>query len=470
MYYIDKWGFWLLVATATLQHLDFATAQQIPQQLLFVSHTLNDADAVCNDGSPAVMFFRNCSANWDRKPGGPDFCNVSNRVFTIVYHNGDRSFIEPGAGDANYGARGAATGTTANIVQLSGAYCYNEASCLQRERNLTTSIGLPTSVFVDGIVLPYAEANPNLYKSADVIVPYCSSDLWLGNGNTTFQGQKWEFRGAAIVRAVIRALFNDLPSGQSTLATADTILIVGHAGVMSQLDSIVQYIEEGRAQTPNASAAVSIAALCDACSLVDVPVPAPPLPVSERSRTATLCTTDANCPPRIALATAWSFWSPSQFVVGSSCNNRSEPWLCLLAPALVSHLSRPNASVPALIQQQQFDAVQLASYGVWPLNSSASIQWAERVFAPAVLEAVASAPYTFLPACSLPSQLTLSPAYYHTTVRTVDAYNFTLQDAFSVAVPTFLDAIAPGGGGSASYGIFADNCSTLECNGSGCRV
>jgi hypothetical protein len=30
--------------------------------------------AVCNDGTPAAYYVRNCTANGDRKPGDPDFC------------------------------------------------------------------------------------------------------------------------------------------------------------------------------------------------------------------------------------------------------------------------------------------------------------------------------------------------------------------------------------------------------------
>ena len=58
-----------------------------PAALLLHPLPLRSPFATCNDGSPATIYFRNCSANWDSK--GPDYCaNITNR-WLIVFAGGD---------------------------------------------------------------------------------------------------------------------------------------------------------------------------------------------------------------------------------------------------------------------------------------------------------------------------------------------------------------------------------------------
>ncbi len=72
-----------------------AAAAPIPAMLLMDQHTLPSsatAGAVtCNDRSPARYYYRNCSANWDRHAGDPDFCakgtvdGVAERIWFISF-------------------------------------------------------------------------------------------------------------------------------------------------------------------------------------------------------------------------------------------------------------------------------------------------------------------------------------------------------------------------------------------------
>ena len=136
------------------------------------------AAAKCNDGSAAAYYYRNCSANWDRKAGAPDFCEkgtaegVREVVWEIVFAQTDVAAAADATGNAGW--------------------CSSAAECAARKvsaANLTSSAGLPATLFPSGLLSGFAEQNPNLYKAVSVIVPYCSSDLWLGDAG--------EFRGCA---------------------------------------------------------------------------------------------------------------------------------------------------------------------------------------------------------------------------------------------------------------------------------
>jgi hypothetical protein len=100
-------------------------------------------------------------------------------------------------------------------------YCYDEPTCKARAKQfpvLTTSTTQNASTVIDGLLQPFPESNPNFYKSHGVFVPYCSSDFWLGNSTAKFTGvngkkSNFEFRGAAIMQAVMEDLLNIAPSG-----------------------------------------------------------------------------------------------------------------------------------------------------------------------------------------------------------------------------------------------------------------
>lgn len=217
-------------------------------------------NAVCNDGSPAVFYYRGCNETYYKGDlGGCDPEGVS--IWSIVF------------------------GSAAE-------YCYDEASCKARAKHfplLTTSTTQNASTVIDGLVgrknrqfpvfhvcpfylfdsqlQPFPESNPNFYKSHGVFVPYCSSDFWLGNTSATFVdstdgthgmnggGKKtnFEFRGAAIMKAVMEDLLDLAPSGHDDdgetehkyrypVRNASYLLLTGGPGVAAQADTIVKML------------------------------------------------------------------------------------------------------------------------------------------------------------------------------------------------------------------------------------
>lgn len=152
--------------------------------------------AVCNDGSPAIYYFR----------------------------------------------KGSGTGTKNWVIFLSGGgFCYSVDSCNARKISspgLMTSLGKPATFTAHGILSDSAISNPDFYNANHVAIPYCSSDLWSGNREKSQATGGHEFRGRRIVRAVIQDLKNRVVS--PNLSTANRVLFTGTSaggvGVMIHAD------------------------------------------------------------------------------------------------------------------------------------------------------------------------------------------------------------------------------------------
>jgi len=172
-----------VVTATTVVGAGATTAADSPQQQLF--HLRRVAGATCADGSPFLMYARNCSANWDAKPG-EDYCGGSQEgTALIVFMSGSASELPLGNG----------TGPLPRAA-VEGAYCYDEASCSARAAacpNCTTSALLPqlggaaahnrTALLTAGMASPFAEVNPNLYKSpAFIALISCSRALACAQG------------------------------------------------------------------------------------------------------------------------------------------------------------------------------------------------------------------------------------------------------------------------------------------------
>lgn len=178
----------LLFATVT-------TIESAPLKRFTVRDAAN-RQAVCNDGTPAVYYFR---------PG--------------------------------FGAR-------ANqwmIFLAGGGLCYSAENCAQRwaERpDLMTSNGKPATLVLQGLLSDVQSSNPDFYNMNHVVVPYCSSDLWSGNREASTTTGNFEFRGLRIVQAIVADLKNR-PSG-AKLSSASKVLLSGTSaggiGVMVHLD------------------------------------------------------------------------------------------------------------------------------------------------------------------------------------------------------------------------------------------
>lgn len=154
--------------------------------------------AVCNDGSPAIYYFR---------PGS------GNRTNTwLIYLGG-------------------------------GGFCYSAQSCNQRmitDPQLMSSNGYPSSLDIKGILSTVAAENPDFFNANHVVIPYLSSDFWSGNRPASQVNGGHQFRGIRIFRAIINDLQNQIVPGQPNLFSARKILLAGTSaggiGVMVHLD------------------------------------------------------------------------------------------------------------------------------------------------------------------------------------------------------------------------------------------
>ncbi len=149
--------------------------------------------AVCNDGSPAVYYFR----------------------------------------------QGKGSGSNNWVIFLSGGgLCYSVESCNERKINspeLMSSKGYPSTFVGNGVLSDLAANNPDFFNANQVAIPYCSSDLWSGDREKSNATGEYEFRGIKIVRIIVNELRNT-----KGLSSANRILFSGTSaggiGVMVHLD------------------------------------------------------------------------------------------------------------------------------------------------------------------------------------------------------------------------------------------
>lgn len=405
-----------------------------PAQVLNVTYL---EGPVCNDGTQQAVYYRPCSANWDRKNPNDDFCaNITQRWIVV---------FESGAG-----------------------YCYSPNSCASRDQNATSSSVMKAQAFLGGMLEPFAEANPNLYKASAVFVPSCTSDLFSGDSEAG-AGTPFQFRGRAVVDAVLQRFLSDPAiDAPARLVDADEVLIVGPAGVMARIESLAQTIQEAASQaSPPGNPSLRVFGMLDGGML---PGTLQPFNVS-----AADCTTDANCPPALALrAAAPLWWGPNATASEWMpwCPFAADPeqaYKCLLAETLLPYLANASVTTPVLVQQQQFDGSLLRAFGAWPgaqRNGTAEAAWATTVLATALLELLQTAPASFSAACEWPSSMAISEAFYRTLVRYEDAYNHTFVHPLLNAMGAFLDDPL------SRYGVYRDNCTAagVNCNPSGCAA
>ena len=317
-----------------LLFLHVTSAAALSQALYMTRHTLPLASGKCTAGGPAVFYARNCSANWDSH-SGVDYCpkgGPSDPIrYLIVFAGEDvRPLLDVSLSP-----------TPPHAWDGTGAFCYSAQSCSSRSPNLTSTAGLPPLAFPGGLLSPYAEVNPNNYKSPSAFIPYCSSDLWAGSTSSAAGGL--HFEGQRIALSVLAALAA-LPARASLLA-ADEVILVGPPGIAA----LPALAAAGGLLKPGAA----VTLVCDGCTLLPSPLPLPPSPPPP-------CATDADCPPHLSLPLAAQLWAmphPSQ-----ACHPALATWACLTVPAL---LAAPwgGGAARLLLVAQGGDARAAAAYG-----------------------------------------------------------------------------------------------------------
>jgi hypothetical protein len=416
---------------AALLLLVAGAAQKVPDALLFHRYDLN---AVCNDGSRAALYYRNCTGNWDRKPGqAEDFCEdpaslgVAGHRWLVLFDDG---------------------------LDRGGAFCYDERSCAARNKTLTSSTLVGESAFYAGATSPFPELNPNDYLASAVVVPGCTSDLFAGVGGKASVGSElWSFGGAAVVEAALRALYGDLLPHNA--ARADSMVLVGGPGVLARVDELAALLRQlKRSASGNASATLGVYAVCDGgCVLL----PELPAYLPERA----LCSRDDDCPPALALPALESF---AGGLMRPDWCDTMESWRCYTAPALL--MSWAAATTPVLLSAPQYDSAALRTYGA-DVAVPAALQWAQREYAPAARAIAAASKYAFSAACAR-STSAFSNAWFKTLVpkHETNPPHGAASISLSAALVRLISCSTQS---SECFGTSRDDCPQQEgCNPSGC--
>jgi hypothetical protein len=281
--------------------------------------------AVCNDGNPAVFYYRGCNNTYYRGDCLPQPCpgGCLNIPSQWVIHFG--------------------TSET--------PFCSDEKSCMQREKTqrfLVSPLQYNDTQNWDGLLQPYPESNPSFYKAHTVYVPYCSSDLWLGNATSEFG---FHFRGRNIVKAVIEDLLLRPETGQDddgetegklrfNFTGADQILMTGGPGLVAQSSFVNSLLPPRLKNKTNF--------VCDACVLLET---SPLVSVQQKP-----CVGVLDCPYNVSLKAAWNLWGAPNLSCKGSRGAVADPYSCLMMPQMLN-LVKDTA---VLFQHPFYD-------GMWPL-------------------------------------------------------------------------------------------------------
>jgi hypothetical protein len=155
--------------------------------------------AVCNDGSPAVYYWR---------PGQHD-----EQDKWIIWLRG-------------------------------GGGCNNSSDCQTRmvqNQSETSSNLAPDSQRPDGILSDDPTVNPDFYAWNHVMIHYCSSDTWTGDATQTEADWEIQFKGNRIVQSVIEDLH--LEQAQAVILAGSS---GGGTGAMHLLDRVAAQLPQVR--------------------------------------------------------------------------------------------------------------------------------------------------------------------------------------------------------------------------------
>jgi Pectinacetylesterase len=170
-------------------------------------HMVKDAvqrQAVCNDGTPAVYYFKRGS--------GTDVAHW------LIFFQG-------------------------------GGWCSSGITCTRRwstQHYLMTSQGAPTTLEAGGIFSTSTQENPDFVNFTQVYIKYCSSDMYSGNGEQQVNGMQMQFRGNKIVAAILADLQDPTAIPSPNLKNATQVIVGGSSagsyGAASNMDWIASQL------------------------------------------------------------------------------------------------------------------------------------------------------------------------------------------------------------------------------------
>lgn len=329
-----------------------------------------------------------------------DFCNESLATWLIVFGDGHED-----------------------------GWCWDVDSCAARalaSPQLVSSDGLPQVFSRDGenwtdgvgAFSKGGEVNQNFYKSYAVYVPHCSSDLFLGECSADAPGDA-QFCGRSIAEAVVRQLLPEMAT-----YGVDEVVLVGGAGVMTYASSLRDILPQ----------TATVSAVCDGCVLFDDLAPLTEPPTCED---AFSCTPDRTLPAGVDL------W-------GASLDEACGGWRCLLSTAGQGSLglvAATSAKLPLLAQQPLYDSKTFSALGSTPTQNATFAQEVRKH----IHAGLKAAKVIVASACTAPES------------------SFTRSSFFLVSFGRFYPRLSYASGLYAllyesTREVFADSCSTVDCN------
>lgn len=177
---------------------DIRTEQMVKYEI----QNATERQAICNDGSPAVYYYR----------AGAD----ENIDKWLVHLEG-------------------------------GGNCASDEECFERwttQKPRMTSNKYPDSIKGIGILSTNQKINPDFYNFNHVFVKYCSSDFWSGDNEHEIEGQTMYMKGQNIVDSLFEDLQNPDIITSNNLSEASHVLFAGSSagavGLVRNLDRIAQ--------------------------------------------------------------------------------------------------------------------------------------------------------------------------------------------------------------------------------------
>jgi hypothetical protein len=196
-----------ILPTTSVPTASAASAPVVSFPSTLTKHVVKDAvqrQAVCNDGTPAVYYFKRGSG--------------ADAAHWLIFFQG-------------------------------GGWCSSEPTCTRRwstQRTLMTSQGAPSTFEPGGIFSTSAQENPDFVNFTQVYVKYCSSDMYSGNGEQQVNGMMMQFRGNKIVAAIIADLQDATVIPSPNLKNATQVLVSGSSagsyGAASNMDWIASQL------------------------------------------------------------------------------------------------------------------------------------------------------------------------------------------------------------------------------------